>query len=266
MALKDIQSLLVEQPESGSARPSDESMSGQRWTRVYAFRKQYLSTVRKSVEKNEHDLDGEGYLVDYDIKGDAAYCLISAIYNSSATLGDQSISSKNKPINKPQYFRTKAQDDIPVERLKGYYTCWNYCLAADSETDTIPSWAADRTTTSLSKIEGEHYQWVKDSSQLKEGWHIILPASMPGLDAKLNFRAVVREIVWCLTASAAGEYCCDKVTLGATPDEKYGISGGTWLMLPSEVSPDGSLWRIETEYWHSPAGWKSLIYNAEEIS
>jgi hypothetical protein len=86
-----------------------------------------------------------------------------------------------------------------------------------------------------------------------------------GEDRKMNWRATVRQIVWCPTKRDVYSFIRKKVVL-KTPPESFGIGGadGYWLAAPSQVSPDGSRWRVENLFILSPEEtWDSDLYKVE---
>ena len=260
MALSELWNILAEQPESGSTRNADASWSGTQWTRVFAFKKQYLATVRRHVELDEHDKDGEGYLRDYQITCDVAYAKIAATYSTTPSSAD----SSTKPLNTPQYFLVWVQDDIPVERLTKYRTKWNHVLVA-SELDTTgngPGWYEVRTGTIINNIdEAAKWHWYKDSSQVPNGWRVICDATKPGVDMKMNYRATIREITWCDSYTGAASRARKKMDL-VKPAKDFGIGDDKdyWLAVPSQVGPDGPLFKLESLYIHSDKVWDADIY------
>ncbi len=255
MALKDIRSLLTESPRSGGSQPYDPSFSGVKWTRIYQFRRAYLKTVRSSIERNEQDEDGEGYLYDYQVNADAPYCELT-LYYASVQAGD----SNQRQVGVPQSFLAWTQDDIPLERLPKYKTNWNYLLAAKNGVPKeAPGFWSTKKDTTLESADGAKYHWYKDSSQVPDGWYVICDATKPGIDKKLNFYAVVREVTYFDTRARAEAAAYNATSASKEPINKMGVVG-YWLSLPSSINPDGSLFRVESEFFNSKVEWDKDLY------
>jgi len=259
MSLKPYYSLIVESPESGSFKNSDDAFSGLEWTRVYGGRAQYASTIVKNIEPNEHDQDDQGYLKSFALHTSSVYFKLSLVYTSTQSAG-KGIGSG--VLNTPQYFLQWVEDDIPLSQLVKYLANWDHVLAAKNETTgDFTKWAS-ATTTELSKEDGAKFHWYKDTSQIPVGWYEKNTMQKPGVERRLNYRATIRELVWCNTPEQAEKFACVAVNFVA-PAKSYGIGSGHWLKVPSTISPQGSLFQVETLFINSPKPWDNDVYGSE---
>lgn len=78
---------------------------------------------------------------------------------------------------------------------------------------------------------------------------------------KMNYRATIREIIWFDNRKAAENQSRKAMDL-VTPKVTYGVAGGdaNWLAVPSLISPDGALFKLENLYINSEKAWDSEIY------
>lgn len=259
--LKDYETYLTLQPKSGQRQPLDEQFSGHKWKQIYRIKTVYRDLIINALEQGEADLQtGDGYLIDFDIQPERAYTDLTLTYSSVNSAGGLSLTHT---LNEPQYFLTWVQDDIPVERLANYKAFWNNCLATNADTDEVVGWALAKSDTSLTKTEAEHYRWCKDAAQMPEGWRVRLypVAKKRGLDSKMNFRPTVRKITWCASYKDTLDYAVLRMQRLA-PRTTYGLpsTDTLWLACPSDISPEGTLYRVETLFIYSSDGWDEDIY------
>ena len=258
MSLKNIQSLLTEQPNSGSSAP-DRAFSIVNTTRIYKFAPIYRETILNELEQLDLGLnESDGYLMSWSHASAIGYHELTCNFCTSSNA--QGGGSKPVP-NKPKFYREFNQDNTPLEQIDGYLTNWIYDLAAKEgvlENSVSHNLWITATTVALSNDQAKDYRWLKDTSQLPDGWYLMYEKTKKGAIEKINSNAVIREEVWTETEKRAIEYAIDSTQL-KTPSKTLGITGGAWLAMPSSIVPDGELFLITTTFLHAQT-WDSDIY------
>ena len=255
MPIIDIQSLLFEQPESGSSTPGS-SFTIIKTTRIYKFKTIYQKEIISAIEGEDQGIEeSDGFLIDWDIEAGIGYSTLTCLF--STALADGSLPSIHKITNQPFNSMTQTPDNIPLEQLVNFKTNWIYDLAAaNGVTAEFPGWAT-ATTTTMSAADAEKYYWVKDSSQVKAGWYIQKGKTKKGATEKQSSNAIIQEDVWTETTENAIEFMNEE-TQRKNPYRTFGIEG-QWLALPSVMVPDGDLWKISTTHINATT-WDEDIY------
>ncbi len=155
--------------------------------------------------------------------------------------------------------------EIPVDARKtngslwfsNYKTKWNYILGAKKGTTVIPGFWDTATDTTIAEASAEEYKWFKDSSDVPEGWYV-LKEKTKRIETVLSPCSVVVEITKYVNYNQA---VAKRQTVGieVTPSRTFGISG-SWLVMASNVSPDGKKWVCTTRYQNAPE-WDTDVYD-----
>jgi hypothetical protein len=260
MGLRNIQSLLTEQPESGAVVPGT-SFTVKKTTRIYKFRSIYRDTVVQELgvaggsEFDQGLNESDGYMIDYSIEAQVGYSILTCLFSDS--VGVYYLPSVRKLTNLPFFSQTQSPGNIPLEQLSNFLTNWIYDLSAINGETTVPSWWATATTTTIPSGDETKYKWVKDTSQSQEGWYILKEKTKQGATEKQNSNAIIQEDIWTETRAKALTLKHD-TTVIADPADKLGNTG-QFLRLPSLMIPDGDLWKISTTYLNAET-WDSDIY------
>jgi hypothetical protein len=165
----------------------------------------------------------------------------------------------------PQFTLDDSGTEIPIDKCKNdgslwfpaYKTCHNYKLAAKAGEDTDPAWWATATDT---KIDGgENYRWVKDAGELPGADWTIIKEKKKRIESVVAPAPVVVENTWFGNYNQA---IANRKTVGArvTPERTFGVTG-QWLVMGSNVAPDGRRWVCVTRYQAAPE-WDADYYAA----
>lgn len=154
--------------------------------------------------------------------------------------------------------------EIPVDARKNngslwfsnYKANWNYCLAAKKGVTSSPLWWLTATDTTISESEADSYRWVKDASDVPDGWYLLCD-KRKRVESFLVPSAVVTETTKYSTYNSA---VAKQKTVGSkvTPGKTFGYSG-QWLVMSSNVYEDGKKWVCQTNYQNAPE-WDSDGY------
>jgi hypothetical protein len=265
MGLKNIQSLLTEQPESGGAGPGT-SMTVVKTTRIYKFTSIYRDTIVLelgigSEGNSDQGLEEkDGWITDWAIEAAVGYSILTCQFTN--TVGIQFLPSVRKLTNKPFYSMTRSPGNLPLEQLSNFETRWIYDLSAIDGTliGSLPAWWETATDTTIPVGDEVTFKWVKDTSQSQTGWFILKEKTKKGATEKQNSNAIVQETIWTELKTKALELI-NQTTRVKDPGETFGLPG-QFLQLPSNMVPDGDIWKIETSYLNADT-WDEDIYGEE---
>lgn len=253
--LSNVETYLYEQSESGQV-DSGDNFDERRVIRIYQVKNAYVSAVLSEIELNDRGLYADdGYLVSFNTQPGVGYTKFTIVFSSIAATGENP--NVSVTLNTPQYYLEFEQDNIPIERLTGYRTKWNYNLAQKNGSTKSPSVFSVSSGTAIADEYVDDFKWYKDSSQVPDGWHVVWEKDKT-TEEKLNFNAVIREEVWVETRNAALAYAVKKTQILA-PGDTLGVTGN-WLALPSAISPEGKYFRCSTRYLCSQKEWDTDIY------
>ena len=108
------------------------------------------------------------------------------------------------------------------------------------------------------------YRWVKNLSEMPEGWEAVMAPSKPGAESYDVAVYTVTETARFRTASAAGAMVAGKVNKIGTPTETFvsDTGGWNWKCDGAEVSWSGKYWLARLTWTRSgdENGWDEDLY------
>ena len=267
--LRDVEEYLTEQPNSYNVAPASD-FDNKTTERVYWFQKQYRAKIQKNIEPSDVGLDDDGWLIDYSFRSAVGYDELTVKFSNRPPNGLYPAVRIN--MLKPNYYLSQTQGNIPLWQLKDenglviYRTTWNYNLATNSASASIPAWVATADDLVIPSADASNYQWISEPTQLRTGWRILVEKTKQGVENQLNFDAILREELYVRSAddvSSSNVYYDLIVITDARmlveKKETYGYSGGEWLAVPSTIDHEGDVLKITNTYYHALT-WDQDIY------
>jgi hypothetical protein len=146
--------------------------------------------------------------------------------------------------------------EAPIENASGYKTKWNYDLYAKTSGASTPGWwsaATDRTDA-----DGATYLW----SKINPGkiYYKIEDKIKPGRESYFIPAPIAQERTSYKKQSSANSAASSAGSIG-TPSNKFGIIGGTWLVVSTNIYFEDRMWIVEKEYQHDPNIWDTDLYS-----
>lgn len=254
--LNDVAQYLTEQPESPQEKTGSDNYTKTR-VRIYKFDSPYFDIVSAAIEANDPGLDDDGYLQNYSINKQGYFSLLTCHFSNRLSTSNPNV---NITCNKPLYYLEWQENNIPLEQLtSNYRTKWNHVLAQKKGSTKSATAYSTATDTIIPDADADDFHWYKSTSQVPEGWRVVIKKIKPGVEEKYNKNAVVREEVWTRTEKAAENFATRK-TYKKTPADTCGVTGGEWLVEPSMISPEGNLFRVTTLYQNAYK-WDDDLYS-----
>jgi hypothetical protein len=152
---------------------------------------------------------------------------------------------------------------LPLEKSKKYLTNWNYSLAAKGNLP-VPQWWYTNKTLVIPASDNDKYKWIKESSELQQGWQIIMSKQKPGYESysypiyeltETSKHGNKQQAGWAVAKKAG------KIDFPTNGDfdivQKF---GGNWLCEGGSISYDGKYWIANCTFAHSPDGWDLDLY------
>jgi len=156
-----------------------------------------------------------------------------------------------------------------------YKTCWLHELHAKCEIKDgslieaqVPGWWGSATTNIITGDDAMWYRWVRGTSydipqqfkDLDKKTYIWKPIKerLMRAEAKLIPSPIVVEKVYYKDVKDTYNIAA-KVGKIAEPEERFGVSGGAFLVTSASVYKDGKLWCAQRNFTWAP-GWDTRIY------
>lgn len=159
---------------------------------------------------------------------------------------------------------------MPLEAHPEYRVRWNHYLAGLGTT-AVPSWWSNAVSQIISGDDAQKYRWVSTPAELPysdvdgKKWQIVAKPSKEGVTSYEVATYVIKEIVRCKSATAAGKICANKANKITTPENNFGIKDGNWKCDGVSVRWSGKYWLAELTYTRSgnSKGWDTELYSEE---
>lgn len=261
--LKDVEFLLHEQPESGERAPSGD-FDNVTVERIYKFNKVYFELIRDSITPGDTGIDNDGYLIDYHFRPSEVYWTLTVKFSQRAPSGLFPAIRIN--VNTAQHYLDVTPGNLPLWQVNGYFTRWNYNLAARNGVTAVPDWWETVADLSIPPSDAANYRWISEPSQALAGWYILKPKDKPGVSEKLHFDLSVRREQYVRTYEDAVNAIWRQIEVYSQDQmiaegiKTYGY-GNYWLVTPSAAAPEGDLLRLTTMFYHADS-WDPDLYGA----
>jgi len=268
--LKDVETYLTEQVDSYSQAPSSD-FDNVVTERVYWFKRIYHDQIRNAIEPTDVGLNNDGYLIDYNIKTAVAYSILTVKFTTRKPTG--LTPGVRADVNAAVTYIDTTQNNIPLWQVVDsagdniYRTNWNYNLSLKKGSSGTPVWWEDADDLVIPDADKDTARWVSDPSQVLDGWYIAIQKTKQGIEEKssnsviIRYERYVRSSVKDITGFINKTvFVASDTYMTTNKIEVYGYTG-EWLIMPSTVSPEGSLIKITTLCLHAKT-WDEDLYGA----
>jgi hypothetical protein len=149
---------------------------------------------------------------------------------------------------------------IPVAQHSDYLANWNHKLLVKIPSSEAPSatfWNTAKTPT-MSQEEAKYYKWAKPDDPVPDGYAVIYPEEIPGVEFYLTFTP---EVQWTQISS-------DKTLLQRkaaqdgtkqSPPDAFNYQG-QWLQSGSSIRRHGKSWARSVKFLGSKK-WDERLYS-----
>jgi len=195
---------------------------------------------------------------EFDEAGDKIY--ISLVY-SRTTSDNTSLAVDGVS----EYTMEDSGQEIPIDMrteegvlwFTAYKTKMNYILAAKKGITASWSGWSGATDTTMSESDAEKYRWCKDASDVPDGWYVMKEKTKRIESVLIPSPVVVETTKYATYNEARGKQ--RQVGSKANPAKTFGYSG-EWLVVSSNVNPDGKKWVCQTRYQNAKK-WDGDFYS-----
>jgi hypothetical protein len=135
---------------------------------------------------------------------------------------------------------------VPITQHPNYRVCWNHDLHT-TESGDAPGWTPDAKNTELATDVAKKYRWAEPGTMPDTGWRVCAAAKKPGVE---SYPVFLPEVTVVRTTSSKGYLTRTMAKDGTkqTPPDTFGMSGGEWLQVGSELAKEGKKWVLRTVY------------------
>lgn len=166
---------------------------------------------------------------------------------------------------------TTRQNQMSIETHHNYKLNWNnfFIIRKEGTHDQADQgityyWNVATIEDNIPEEYAEDFKWIKDRDDLPEGWEILYPPQMPGVEyyfipyyelTQIGTHGKREQTAWAVSQIAG------KIANPTNGD--FGIveqHGGNWLCQGATINYDGKYWVAQCSYTWSPDGWEPEIY------
>lgn len=157
---------------------------------------------------------------------------------------------------------------LPLEKLQGYRTKWNYYLAGLGGVST-PAWWDTATDFFIMPVtDRKYYKWCRSVGEIpldpdpQTGlyWQILQKPTKPGIEYFDYAYFCITEKRKYNTPTAAGNAINKNINKLVGPHEDFGLGDADWKFDDASVSWDGNYWIASMTFTQSPTSWDSDLY------
>ena len=173
-------------------------------------------------------------------------------------------------VGKTSATLTTRNLQLPLEKLQGYRTKWNYYLAGLGGVAT-PAWWDTATDFFIMPVtDRKYYKWCRSVGEIpldpdpQTGlyWQILQKPTKPGIEYFDYAYYVVTEKKKYNTQQAAGSAIADTINELVAPENKFGLGSSGWKNDDCSCSYDGNYWIVSYTFTKSPTSWDSDLYGS----